>query len=106
MPRAAILAVGAYAGTGLALSYLAGWGAGAWFPIPNSLGIATCVVGGAAGVKLLRGAGRWMALTSCVLCAAILPFAGTFAFLPPVVALAALLYLRAMPIQSRAKEER
>ena len=106
MPTTAVLAVGAYAGTGLALSYLAGWSAEAWLPISNSLGIATYVVGGAAGVKLLRGAGRWMAFASCVLYAAILPFAGAFALLPPAVALAAVLYLWAMPNQTPGKEER
>lgn len=94
VPRAAVLAVGAYAASGLTLSYLAGWGADAWLFIPNSLGIATYVVGGAAGVKLLGGAGRWMALASCVLCAALLPFAGAFVLLPLAVALAAVYYRR------------
>ncbi len=106
VPTAAILAVGAYAGTGLALSYLLGWGADAWLAIPNSLGIATYVVGGAAGVKLLRGMGRWMALASCATCAAILPFAGVFALLPLAVALAATLYHQTRTPMDRTKGRR
>jgi amino acid efflux transporter len=94
VPRLAVLAVGTYAAAGLALSYFVGWGADAWLPIPNALGIATYIIGGAAGVKLLRGSGRWMALASCALCAAILPFAGVFALLPPSVAVATALYRR------------
>lgn len=105
VPRAAVLAVGVYAASGLAISYLAGWGADIWLPISNSLGIATYVVGGAAGLQLLPGTGRWMALASCVLCAAILPFAGLFAFLPPAVALAAVLYRRTRSVRTRPKEE-
>jgi hypothetical protein len=46
-----------------------------------------------------------MALASCVLCAAILPFAGLFAFLPPAVALAAVLYRRTRSVRTRPKEE-
>lgn len=105
VPTTSVLVVGAYGTAGLALSYLAGWGADVLLTIPNTLGVATYVVGGAAGVKLLRGTGRLLALVSCVMCAAVLPFAGPFVLLPPAVALVAMLYRRVRSGRSRTKEE-
>ncbi len=94
VPSRAVLAVALYAGVGMLVSYLAGWGAEALLAIPNSLGIATYVVGTAAGIKLLTGRYRLLALASLVACLAVFPFAGAFAGLPVAVAVAAWIYLR------------
>jgi amino acid efflux transporter len=58
------------------------------------LGIPTYVVGTAAGVKLLAGGYRLLALASLVACLAVLPFARAFVGLPVAVAVAACIYLR------------
>lgn len=94
VPSRAALTVAFYAVVGMIVSYLAGWGAETLLAIPNSLGIATYVVGTAAGIKLLTGRYRLLALASLVACLAVFPFAGAFAGLPVAVAAAAWIYLR------------
>ena len=76
------------------LSYAVGWGPEDLLSVPTSLGLATYVVGTAAGVKLLAGWSRILAAAALLMCLAILPFAGVFVFLPIAVAVAALLYRR------------
>lgn len=89
VPARAVAAVGVFAAAGLGLAYVMGWGAEHLLVVPNSLGIATYIIGTAAGVKLLAGRARWMAGTSLLLCVAAFPFAGASMVLPLVVAGAA-----------------
>jgi amino acid efflux transporter len=86
--------VSAYALGGFALVYVVGWRAETLLFIPNSLGIATFIVGTAAGVRLLKGKARWLAAVSFLLCIAVFLFAGASVFLPIGVALAAFAYRR------------
>jgi amino acid efflux transporter len=92
VPAVSILVVGAIAGTGLVLAYLRGWGAEAFLVVPNSLVIVVYLVGMAAGVRLLAGLARLLALVAAVLCLAVLPFAGVSLLIPVAVAAAALAY--------------
>jgi len=68
-----------------------------------SLGLATYVLGTAAGAKLLRGGGRLMAVVALLMCLAMVPFAGAFVFLPIAVAAAVWSYRR---LRSRNAERR
>jgi amino acid efflux transporter len=88
VPGRSIVSVGAYAGVGLAVAYVAGWTPERLLIVPNSLGIATYIIGTAAGVRLLGGAYRWLAGLSLALCLMILPFAGAAVVLPAGVAAA------------------
>ncbi|MBX6350003.1 MAG: amino acid permease [Clostridia bacterium] len=92
VPGRAVLAVGACAAGGLALTYLTGRGAENLLVIPASLGITTYVIGAASGVRLLTGPARWMATASLVLCLVALPFAGASVSWPLLVAIFALGY--------------
>jgi amino acid efflux transporter len=94
VPVCAVLAVGGYAACGMLLSYVVGWGPEDLLAVPTSLGLATYVVGTAAGVRLLAGRSRLLAAAAFLMCLAMLPFAGIFVLLPIAVALAALLYRR------------
>jgi amino acid efflux transporter len=94
VPTRVILLVSAYALGGFALVYVVGWRAETLLFIPNSLGIATFIVGTAAGVRLLKGKARWLAAVSFLLCIAVFLFAGASVFLPIGVALAAFAYRR------------
>lgn len=94
VPSRAVVVVALYAAAGMLVSYFAGLGAEALLAIPNTLGIATYVVGTAAGIKLLAGRYRLLALVSLVACLAVFPFAGALAVLPVAVGGAAWLYLR------------
>ncbi|MGI3899300.1 MAG: APC family permease [Janthinobacterium lividum] len=76
IPRSAILFVGGFAIVGLLLSYLTGLDIQRILIVPNVLGIATYVIGMAAGVRLLDGLQRVFAGIGTLLCAALLPFAG------------------------------
>lgn len=92
VPQAAVAAVGLYAGAGLLISDLVGWGAETLLVVPNVLAIATYVVGCAAGVKLLAGAGRAAAAIGCLLSLGLLAFAGAGLVLIPLVAAVAIAY--------------
>ncbi|MDI3339644.1 MAG: APC family permease [Sphaerobacter sp.] len=94
VPRAAVLAVGTIAAAGLALAYARDWGAEHLLGVPNSLGIATYVIGTAAGVRLLRGRARALALIALLSCLVVLPFAGASVAFPLGVAVAAIGYRR------------
>lgn len=102
IPTRSILLVSGYALAGFTLAYLFGWNADTLLFIPNSLGIATFIVGTAAGAWILKGKSRWLAATSFFLCIAVFLFAGASILLPIVVALAALAYLR-LRRQSKGK---
>ena len=94
VPTVAVIAVGALAGGALVLAYVRSWGAEAFLVVPNSLVIVVYLIGMAAGLRLLHGRARVLALVAFALCLVILPFAGVSLVLPLGVALAALLYRR------------
>ena len=94
VPAHAVLAVGAYAAIGMLLSYLVGWNPEDILVVPTSLGLATYIVGSAAGARLLAGGAKLLAVTSMLLCLVVFPFAGTFVGLPVTVAAAAWLFRR------------
>jgi L-asparagine transporter-like permease len=62
VPDVAIVVVGAIAVGGLLLAYVKGWGAEAFLVIPNSLVIVVYIVAMAAGVRLLDGTARLVAV--------------------------------------------
>lgn len=92
VPAPAVLAVGVYAAVGLMLAYVAHWGAEQLLVVPNSLGIATYLIGTAAGVRVLSGRARRLAALSLALCLVAFPFAGASGALPLAVAAAAWSY--------------
>jgi amino acid efflux transporter len=92
IPQAAVLAVGGFALLGLLLTYLAGSDAEQLLAVPNSLGLATYLIGMAAGVRLLRGWGRALAVSALLMSLAAFPFAGASVILPLALAVAAILY--------------
>ncbi|HEX7064361.1 MAG TPA: amino acid permease [Bacillales bacterium] len=86
-PGRAVLLVGSIAALGLTTSYIFGIGLDQLVFIPNSLAIATYVVGTAAGVKLIqKRMGKILAATACLLCLAAYPFIGSFIAVPVIVA--------------------
>ena len=102
VPLTAVLAVGGCAGAGLVVTYLAHWGPETLLVVPNSLVIVTYIVGMAAGVRLLSGKQRLLALFAGLLCLVLVPFSGGVFVIPVVVALLALAYhrwLRGRPMQ-------
>jgi amino acid efflux transporter len=94
VPARAVLAVGGYAAIGMLLSYVVGWNPEDILVVPTSLGLATYIVGSAAGARLLAGGAKLLAVISMLLCLVLLPFAGAFVSLPVAVAAAAWLFRR------------
>jgi amino acid efflux transporter len=92
VPDVAIGVVGAIAAGGLGLALLEGWGAEAFLVVPNSLVIVVYIIAMAAGVRLLGGSARLVALAAALLCLAILPFVGVSLAIPGGVSSGALLY--------------
>ncbi|MEY9977869.1 hypothetical protein [Lysinibacillus sp. RC79] len=101
-PSRAVLLVGSIAVIGLLLSFIFHIELDQLVFIPNSLAIATYVVGTAAGVKLITNVlGKVLAAISCILCLAAYPFIGSFIAIPIIVALSCIGY-----ITWRAKREK
>lgn len=94
VPVRSVLAIGFYAGAGMALAYTLGWGPEPFLAVPNSLGIATYLIGTAAGVRLLAGRDRLLAALACGLCTLVLPFAGASLGVVAAAAAGALTYRR------------
>ena len=94
VPTHAVLAVGGYAAIGMLLSYMVGWDHEDILVVPTSLGLATYIVGSAAGTRLLAGGARLLAMISMLLCLVVFPFAGASVGLPAAVAAAAWSYRR------------
>jgi amino acid efflux transporter len=92
VPLAAVLGVGGFAGVVLVVTYLAGWGPESLLVVPDSLVIVTYVIGMAAGVRLLTGIYRVLAVFSALLCLVLLPFSGVDVVIPVVVAVLAIAY--------------
>lgn len=85
-PQRAVLLVGVLAGIGLIITYAFHLSMNQLVYIPNSLGIATYVLGTAAGVRLIRWwVGKACAGIACALCLAAYPFVGAFIEIPLVV---------------------
>jgi amino acid efflux transporter len=93
-PRISVFVVVAIAGGGILLAYLRDWGPETFLVVPNSLVIVVYIAGMAAGVRLLFGLQRLLALIATMLCLTILPFAGVSLLLPLGVAVAAFSYHR------------
>ena len=82
VPMVAVAGIGVYAMLGLLVSAVARCNVETLLIVPNTLGVATYVIGTAAGVRLLSGLDRLYAAIGCVLCFAILPFAGASLLIP------------------------
>jgi amino acid efflux transporter len=92
VPDVAIAVVSAIAAGGLLLAWLERWGAEAFLVVPNSLVVMVYIAAMAAGMRLLAGSKRVVALVATLLCLAILPFVGVSLAIPAGIAGAALLY--------------
>ncbi|WP_245632870.1 APC family permease [Alicyclobacillus kakegawensis] len=105
-PQRAVLLVGALAGIGLVVTYVFNLSMSQLVYIPNSLGIATYILGTAAGVRLLRAwIGKVCAGVACVLCLVAYPFVGAFIQIPMVVAVLCIGYLLWRTRQERRKHK-
>jgi amino acid efflux transporter len=94
LPRNALIALGVLTITGMLFCYYSRWEAEQLFIIPNSLGLATYLIGTAAGVRLMKGWKRVMAAAALLLCGVIFPFAGASILLPVGLAILAYGYQR------------
>ncbi len=94
VPARAVFTVGSLAAFGMLLSYAVGWNPEDILVVPTSLGLATYIVGSAAGARLLAGGARLLAVISLLLCLVVFPFAGAFVSLPVAVGAAAWLFRR------------
>ena len=92
VPAVAIGVVGTIAAGGLLLAFIEGWGADAFLVVPNSLVIVVYVLAMVAGVRLLSGCARLVALVAAVLTLAIVPFVGASLVIPAGATVGALGY--------------
>jgi amino acid efflux transporter len=92
VPDVAIAVLATIAGGALVLALVEGWGAEAFLIVPNSLVVVVYSIAMAAGVRLLDGSARFLAVAAALLCLAILPFAGVSLAIPAGVTMSALLY--------------
>lgn len=93
-PQRAVLLVASMAGTGILVTWVCHLSMTRLVYIPNSLGIATYILGTAAGVRLIRTLqGKIAAGISCAACIAAYPFVGTFIGIPAVVTVCCIGYL-------------
>ncbi|UUU25917.1 APC family permease [Streptomyces sp. DSM 40750] len=92
VPAISVVAVGGYAGLGVVVSYVAGWGPETLLVVPASLVIMTFLAGMAAGVRLLSGGRRTLAGLGTVLCLVLVPFSGGIVVIPVAVTVLALAY--------------
>ncbi|MFE9333804.1 APC family permease [Streptomyces sp. NPDC006925] len=92
IPTRGVWAVSAIGAAGLLLGYLNHWGTEDIVNIPAVLVLVTYLVGTAAGIRLLSGRGRALALTAFALTVLVTPFVASYALVPVVVAAVALTY--------------
>ncbi|UFJ40332.1 amino acid permease [Brevibacillus humidisoli] len=93
-PSRVIFFVGVVAIGGLTMTYAWEIGLEQLVYIPNSLGIATYILGALAGVKLLpSNMEKGMAGFTCLVCSLAYPFVGVFIQIPIVVAVGCFLYV-------------
>ena len=75
-PAPGVWLIGLFAGCGIVLTYFAHLSLDFWLALPNTLVLLTYILGMAAGARLLRGAGRALAIATLIMCLAALPFTG------------------------------
>lgn len=93
-PQRAVLLVAVLAGAGLWLTFVLNLTMSQLVYIPNSLGIATYILGTAAGVKLLKTwIGKIAAGAAGLLCLSAYPFVGTAIWIPITVGTGCILYV-------------
>ncbi|WP_200862853.1 APC family permease [Amycolatopsis orientalis] len=93
-PAAAVLAVAAIGGGGLAGAAVFAWGTDDIVFVPSVLVLATYLLGTAAAVRLFTGTRRAVALVAVALLLVTVPFAGWHLLLPPAVAVTVALVRR------------
>lgn len=108
-PTVGVWLIGLFAGGGLMLTYFTYLSLDFWLALPNTLVLLTYILGMAAGVWLLRGAGRLLAFVTLLMCLVALPFAGIALGPALLIALAAVGYrwarLRRPPASAPALEK-
>lgn len=92
VPTPGVWLIGVFAGCGIALTYFTNLSLDFWLALPNTLVLLTYILGMAAGVRLLRGAGRILAVATLIMCLAVLPFTGLALGPALLIALAAMGY--------------
>lgn len=93
-PQRAVLLAGGLAGIGLLTTYVFNLSMTELVLVPNSLGIATYILGTAAGVKLLKSRiGKIASGAACLLCLSAYPFVGTAIWIPITVGVGCILYV-------------
>jgi amino acid efflux transporter len=94
VPYRSVLLVGLFSIVGVVVSFIFNISLDQLVFVPNSLAIATYVIGTAAGVKLIKHKlGKVLALLSCILCLAAYPFIGTSMVIPITVVMICLSYI-------------
>ncbi|MBH8608744.1 amino acid permease [Thermoactinomyces sp. CICC 10521] len=93
-PDRGVLLVAIFSGTGLVVTLAFHLSMNTLVYIPNSLGIATYILGTAAGIKLLKSAvGKLCAGLACLMCLLAYPFIGTAIWIPAIVVVVCLSYM-------------
>jgi transposase len=93
-PDHGVLLVAIFSGTGLLVTWVFNLSMKTLVYIPNSLGIATYILGTAAGLKLLKTAvWKLCAGLACLMCLLSYPFIGTAIWIPAIVVVVCLSYM-------------
>lgn len=93
-PQRAVLLVGGLASVGLVVTYVFNLSMSQLIYIPNSLGIATYIIGTAAGIRLIHSKlGKLLSTVAFVLCFLAYPFVGTALWIPVTVGIVCILYV-------------
>lgn len=92
VPAIAAATVAVLGGIGLLTAALGGWGTEDLVTVPSTLVLITYLIGTAAGIRLLIGTARLIAIAAFALTALVAPFAATYLAIPVVIALLALGY--------------
>ncbi|MCF2570926.1 APC family permease [Brevibacterium sp. UCMA 11754] len=85
VPVGGVLAVALVAFVGLGLAWLCSWGTEALVVIPSTLVVFVYLAAAVAGVKLLSGRGRAVAIVSAVLIAVVVPSSKGYVIIPLIV---------------------
>jgi amino acid efflux transporter len=91
-PTPGVWLIGLFAGGGIILSYFTNLSLDFWLALPNTLVLLTYILGMAAGVRLLRGAGQLLAGITLLMCLVALPFTGLALAPALLIALVAMAY--------------
>lgn len=90
VPASAIALTAVIAAAVLLVSFMYDIGAARILTVPSVLGITTYVLGLGAGIRLLSGYARWLAVVGIGPCLVLLPFAGWALLVPVAIAASAL----------------